>query len=221
MPIKSLVAIAALSLSLAPLSYAAVVQSSGPEGGISKTAVLYQSTGMEWLSPTHTVGLTYTEVLETSWVEEYGFRVASQAELMTMLNDAGVEIGSPPVGGAPHVVGNLSAMQRLITMLGATYVNNAPSQPGDFGQLSVYGMTSDLFPDGWGQLFDKPSRTYAYFYASASGAAFVPDGQWLWGSRDSLVGAFLVRTVPAVPEPASVLLLGAGVAVVALRRRRS
>lgn len=221
MLVKSVAAAVAMSLSLVTLAQATVVQYGGVEAGGQKFALLDEVTGFEWLGPRHTVGLTYSQVLLSSWVQDQGFRFATQAELLHMLNSAGAQIGPPVMAGSHHTVGNVAAMQQLISMLGATYVNNPPSQGDDFGQQSVYGVTSDLYDDGWGLYFGKQSHTYTYFSSSATNAFLVPDGQWLWDSKDNLVGAFLVRPVPAVPEPSGVLLFAVGAAVVTWGRRKA
>jgi hypothetical protein len=217
---KSLAAaVAALSLSLVTSAHGAVVQFSGIEAGVEKTALLDEATGLEWLSPRHTVGLTYSQTLQGSWVQDRGFRFATQAELVELLNNAGAEIGPPTMAGSPNTVGHVEAMKRVITLLGSTYVNNLPSQGDDFGQQSVYGVTSDVYPDGWAQ-YGEPSHTYAYFTATPTTAYLRLDGQWRWDSSESLMGAFLVRVTTAVPEPSGVLLFAAGAAVVALGRGR-
>lgn len=217
---KSLAAaVVALSLSLVTSVHGAVVQFSGTEAGVEKTALLDEATGLEWLSPRHTVGLTYSQTLQGAWVLDHGFRFATQAELVEMLDNAGADIGSPTLEGFPNTVGNVEAMKRVITLLGSTYINNPPSHEGDFGQQSVYGVTSTVYPDGWAQ-YGEPSHTYAYFTATPTVAYLRLDGQWRSDAYDSLVGAFLVRAVPAVPEPSGVLLFAVGAAVMALRRGR-
>lgn len=87
------------------------------------------------------------------------------------------------------------------------------------------GRTGGYYPDGsqdppWRQ--DLPYRDNRLIsFSSASGIAFLQFGD-AYGSRlSSSIDNLYFAAVPAVPEPATIALFGAGLAVLGLRRRRS
>lgn len=190
------------------VSMADVVQFNGTENGIQKIAVFDESTGLEWLSPRHTLRMTRAQVLAGDWVQ-HGFRLASQVEVEQLLMDAGVNLYRPNFYEST-MYGGVQAMQGLIAKLGSTYQNNMPSQGDPFGQQEIHGFTGDVLPGGVDE-YGLPYYASAFFGASQSAAYYIAGGQWKSSYYDSAVGAFLVRSVVSVPEPS-----GAALASIAL-----
>jgi hypothetical protein len=98
--------------------------------------------------------------------------------------------------------------------------------------LTANGLTANLDSDGFYTSINHPtevSGTFSGAFANHKNGKFYTfeatidsgaDG-WAWANRDNLNGAFSPSTfsAQAVPEPATMLVLGAGASVLAARRR--
>lgn len=216
--ISSLAAVAAFVAS--PADAALVQTTITSSSGSTASAVHDTTASLEWLSPRATVRLTISDVMAGAgaWVND-GFRYATAAELLALLQHAGIPaLGTDPTQAeAWSDAATIAAAQTLVSGMGWTYENNAPSSGNPFGQREVYGVLADTFM-GDGQT--PTSRRYAWFGASDNRAyAYAVGAQWLYGAQDSLVGSFLVRDlVSPVPEP-GVLALALPMLLLTLRSR--
>ena len=177
-------------------------------------AITYDTkTHFEWLDLTKTEGLNYNEALASKYVTDFGFHIATVAEVLQLWAGVGVTPGD----SYENSVGGIE----LINLLGCTAqcVRGGPAA------------------QGWMDMGDPLMTAYSFVqYASSS-----PQGPYQPGvqpidanmnyvpfvSRDSTnpylnedTGTWLVRN--AVPEPATWAMMITGFALTgaALRRRR-
>lgn len=190
-------------------------------------------TGLEFLDPAFTSGLTYNQIGASFVVTKQGFRFATTSELKQFLSDGGITNFS----GNFNTTDEAAAKDLLTNFIGETITGPITLPPAGMKMISdgVYGFTSDpgVPPD----LFNVAGLDYqsaALNEAPQNQARTIlnlmsfpgdklppnPGGN---GINGSIVGGFLVRSVP-VPEPSSIGMLGFGtlllLAGVGLRRRR-
>jgi hypothetical protein len=223
---KSLMIIAIALFSNHANALEPLVQQGIPFQGAVITTILDSNTSLQWLSPTATTRQSVNSVLSGygGWVAA-GFRYATISDFANLLVDSGLtntaRLDIPAYQSISwNDTANIKRMEWLVTAMGWTYVNNQPSQYDPFGQKTTYGIL-DNGPIGSGQY--PAGLSYAWFYASQSGAYSSSLGQWASDSQDNLVGSFLVRTITPVSEPETyaLLLTGLGLIAAAIKRRKA
>ena len=173
-------------------------------------------TGLDWVDITLTYGMSYNDVIASSWYAD-GWRHASLADVKTLFdafNPSGTDpfweddwsayyegIGSsmaPFIGANTDLVPGLTYIAAIRDSEGVEAANLGPGR-------HVYSLVQD-----WDQ---RPGEDFVDITQSAQN----DDAGISW------LGHFLVRETssdPPMPEPSTLVLLGAGVAVLAWRRRR-
>lgn len=166
------------------------------------------TTNFEWLDLTKTLGLSYNQAVESFYVTNLGFRMATPDEVLGLWASAGVTPGSSP-GRGPAVV-------QLVNLLGCTEqcVQGAPAAQGwmDMGDplMTAYSFVQYSFD------ITKPGAPVTNGTARMNTVPFAARDKPLFGTA-----SFLVRT--AIPEPAVWLMMiaGFGLAGAAIRRQRA
>jgi hypothetical protein len=210
-----------LLLALAPASAKAafVIENDSVYGASS--VVLDTSTGLYWLKPTETLGLTFSTVQADIAAGQTGnFAYASASQVQALLSDAGITDFSNGVS-APSYAGASAIISALGQTSGGTFTNG--SYFGSYTQVAgLYAGNSEAYTIAY-----QLNASGAFGCASANcaettvgnvpGNSIRPFGNWLVAtSLDS------GSAPPPVPIPASVwLMLSALVGLGSLGRRRS
>jgi hypothetical protein len=164
----------------------------------SNSIVVDSQTGLEWLRLDESFGMSFEQVTSQMDAGETfsGFSVASAADVTTLFKDGQVWAPLSPLSGPA----DLAAGATFGSLFG--YVNAG-------GALLSQGMTSIATgPGGFLQravgLSFRPGVSISSFDDAAFSrtAAFDSAGTWL------------IRTVPAIPEPSTYLLLAIGLLAV-------
>jgi hypothetical protein len=177
-------------------------------------AITYDTdTQFEWLDLTKTEGLNYNDALASRYVTEFGFHIATVAEVLQLWADVGVSPGDSYENSPGGV--------ELINLLGCTAqcVRGGPAAQGwmDMGDPLMtaysfvqYASSSPPGPYMPGVQPIDANMNYVPFVSRASTNPFLNDD----------TGAWLVRS--AVPEPATwaMMITGFGLVGASLRRRR-
>ena len=174
----------------------------------ANSIVVDSGTGLEWLRLDATFGMSFEQVVSQMDPGEMfnGFSVASAADVTTLFKDAHVWAPLSPLTSSA----DLAAGATFGSLFG--YFDTGTS-------LVTQGMTSMVTgPGGFLQqgigLGYRPGVSISSFDDAAFSRVAAFDN----------VGTWLIRTVPAVPEPSTYLYLSIGllaVGVVARRVRRS
>jgi hypothetical protein len=200
-----LLALGAALILCSPTARAALVERDLVPGSGDGLTTLDEAAGLEWLDLTVTLALRPREVLALPLVTDQNFRIASPPEVGGLLATAGITRSD---GGADAE--NFGPAQLLLSLLGCTTGcgTNNPVARGIFQRgpdrfnlwevVTFLGVTPRLGTS----LVQPPATDFSA------------------GIKNSTAGAWLVRDAQVVPEPSPLLLMGVGVAGLALARRR-
>jgi hypothetical protein len=157
-----------------------------------KLLVIDTDTNLQWLSPSYTTFQTYDDAFVQNLITSYGFRYATENEVLSMIN---TNFNSPPIEtGTPA---GFADAQQFFNVFGINQQTTCRSLrcPRTQGLTSTSQSTDTHDAVGMLQLGSNGSLIQGVW----------PD--WL---PDPQVGSWLVRTdstVGSVPEPGSVALL--------------
>lgn len=166
--------------------------------------ITYDSdTGFSWLDLTTTAGRSYDEVAGGygGFTTALGFRYATGDEVGRLFSDAGVAQTNWVWGywnfGNPNYLSNVA----LVSVLGVTY-------PFDGLSTYTFGLTGST------TLSTLGSHDYAYVGYNNHADYIALQAGGAMNNSDSLydVGSFLVKDATTVSLPATVWLLGSGLA---------
>lgn len=190
-------------------------------------------TNLAWLNLNQTLGLSLDQVAAAGWFDQ-GFGLATQAQVDTLMvavsgvpflgvlggqlvykSTGGVEWRTPSLMGA--IAGDFLVQGGPIPVKTFEYgpiltpPQGSESVPGDRGWYWPGDLGTSWRQGVTGSGADVPS--YEVFATTTA--------TWL-GTQDSTPGAgvFLLRTLPAVPEPTTWLLMGLGLVALSIARSR-
>lgn len=178
---------------------------------------------LEFLAPSTTLGLTFNQVLSSSFVTQNGFRVATVAEVLQLTADAGVT----DLSGA-FSTGNEAGVKTLISFLGQTIPGPITLPvPGFMASIAegFYGFAiSPNTPAGFVNVAGADDQSAALGQAPQDRARVIPQLIQFMPNQQPppIVGSFLVKAIPqAIPEPASLGVTGLGLAMLLAWRRKN
>lgn len=199
--------LAAATLAAKP-ALAELRQTTAPTvSGATFRAVVDTTSGLEWLSPQATNGLSYVEVAQAGYFG-LGYRFATSADLLGLLQSAGITstgvIFSPVGGGTQEAADSLRG---LIRALGDTTGRTEPLASNADSNLIIFGFLEDTAPLGLyspdqGHTVATLRADYPFYIVNVPGQAQT--------AGQLGVGSFLVRQVSAVPEAGTQVLMVAG-----------
>jgi hypothetical protein len=203
-------ALAVLALSSA---HASVIETSlvGNDGKLVRTG-----NNQEWLDVNKTTNMSVNQAL--ALYAPLGFRLANMTEVQNFFIEAGVTTiyGSPssnPVDpGTEGTVANRAAVVNLFALWEHTAPYSDTAGNEWVHGYTYYGSSTNLVL----------SRVAAFEWDNLGRVNLGSNGtSWNYNTQHSMIGTFLVRDV-AVPEPASILLMGVGAfGLLAARRRKA
>jgi hypothetical protein len=215
----AVICVAILLLALAPASAKAafVIENDSVFGASS--VVLDTTTGLYWLKPTETVGLTFSTVQADIAAGQTGnFSYASASQVQALLSDAGITDFSNGVS-APSYAGASAIISALGQTSGGPFTNG--SYNGSYAQVAgLYAGNNEAYTIAY-----QLNASGAFGCASVDcaettvgnvpGNSIRPYGSWLVAtSLDS------GNAPPPVPIPASVWLMLSALAGLGLLPRR-
>lgn len=188
---------AALGISMQ--AQAALLQGTAPTVNGTASSVLDTDTGLEWLTPQVTKGLSFAAVAAGGYLSNR-YRYATSSELVGLLGHSGYNTAplmlDPRGGNWSRLESDITSLGSLISMLGATA-----------GSAKIYGILADLQSTYGDQALDHSLATL--FTTSAPNSYVLAVGP-ASPTSDFDTGSFLVRQISPVPEPTVVGMFTAG-----------
>jgi len=209
------VAILLLALAAPRVQAAFVIENDGVYGASS--VVLDTSTGLYWVKPIETLGLTYSTVqTDVANGRTGNFAYASYSQVHTLLSDAGISDFTNAISA-----GSYAGASTLVSAFGQTSSGTLTngSYHGSYAQVvGVYSGNYDGFtiayqmnaPGAFGCTSANCAETSV---GNVSGNSAGPYGSWL-------VASSLNSGTPPVPLPASAWLMLSGITGLGLLIRR-
>jgi hypothetical protein len=177
------------------------------------------NTGLDFLAPSATAGLSYDQTIASPFVQQQGFTVASAAQVQQLFRDAGITNFSGQFNTT-----DFNAVSGLVNaFLGSTIPSEttipvpaflATVAAGDYGLTLATGSTSTVLgidyqtaaESGTGQADARTILNFAALPLTTAG----PTVPTTAGGSSTPIGSFLVRpeNANATPEPAGTALLG-------------
>lgn len=185
-------------------------------GGGTAQGVLDTDTGLQWLTPQATMGLSYAQVSGSS-LTGLGYRYATAQDLVGLLGHAGFNTtpltmteGQQQSSGDPS---DLQALRALVGLLGNTTGHADPIPSNAYSNILIYGILADTSPaDGY--LYAGAHYMATLDATTPSALVNIPGARF--PTSDANVGSFLVREVP---EPGTLGMLLAGLLTLCGARR--
>jgi hypothetical protein len=164
------------------------------------------ATNFEWLKPSYTAGQTFDNVAVQQIRSSYGFRYATEAEVLSMISD---NFGALPTS-YPGTPAGYTAVQAFFAVFGVNQnvtcgVDPCPRTQGVTSTVSV-----------------QPNRHNAVgVIAIGANGYLIQANEWLDNLSDAQTGSWLVRESATVPEPATLALSGLALGLLAAVRSRA
>ncbi len=162
-------------------------------------------TNLEWLDLTQTQNTAYNTVLGSTFVVDLGFTFADVNDVTALFDNAGAANQN-----GVFTTGQLADAQNLIDLLGCTLFcgSTAPTAEG-FADFDPFSTTT-------------VSRSFVQVNLNTNSGRFQNPGLTaVKGQSNANGGSFLIRSATPIPEPATMLLFGIGLASMAGISRRS
>lgn len=165
-------------------------------------------TNLEWLTPVYTRNNTYNNATIQNINSTYGFRYATAAEALSLIND---NFGNPTSVHPGNVAGYNSA-QAFFNLFGIAESLNCFDGSNIVPCPRTQGLTST--PGTAGRHLG-----FGMIQFGANGYSIL-NNSWPDTTAGLQMGSFLVRSFEPVPEPSSIALMSAGLALLGFGSRR-
>jgi hypothetical protein len=167
----------------------------------------------QWLTPVYTRNHDYDDSFVQSIIATYGFPYASETQVIDMIDQ---NFNNPPLSPGTYTgyqdaaafLNTFGIAANTVCVIGGAH----PFVPCPRTQGLTSTSSSPGTHDGVGML-DELNGNASFGY-------LIEQNVWLdTGSTDPQMGSWLVRSINPVPEPASLALAAAGMALLAVRVR--